>query len=995
MSREGLPAVPRRLILQSLLGWSLVAVGLGAGPPAPKPVPAARPSVNLRDPTNVLSVHVDRTNLIFKPQEALRAAVSLSLIESRDTLFRETNARPAKAILDWKLLPAGHSRSVAAGTIPTVLPAGQNGPAAIPFELALPAEEGVYDLWLSASARRHTDADLIVQVVVVNPARPNAASETGAAEELVDSFVPATGLDHAALQLKLRLAGVHLSFRELPRSFGAPQVFDVREQRFVDDWQTFWIAGNRLTEYLRYRQHNALLLGVDGASPKNEVLELLLRLFDREGLVLVPELKFDMPLQPLERLLRENPDAAASLQLVNGAGQTRGEVDGTLPGIETADNRTPHEKASRKPANYNILSPQVQNVILQRVRDVVESYAPHVSFGGVAFELGLDSCLQLPGLEWGYDADTIGRFEQATRLQVPRAARPEAQQQAAYRYLTTTARREWIRYRCGEVARFHRQLVELVLAARPDAQVFFSGRLWAEGGADTDTEGAVLDFVRSGGGPGQLLQCQGLDFSQAPYAIDARVTVLRPIVQLTSGERLSQAAAATLNHSPAIDALYRVTSSGGILYSPTIEPQPAQLPGNTVQAATAEPVRPADAQAVIQNYSHLLATLDVQAVFDGSTALPLSSADPTRRVRTSIAALPRLAFHPAGPQPQPVVVRTAHHGKITWLYAVNDSSLPVAIDLDLDCRANTVCHMLDGSRAPALEPLGADRAAGNSQQGNRARLHVDLRGNDLWACRFERASVAVVDTRLTLADETLARVEQQIDRLTSKMQSVANLARAGSRQLPNPGFEQQMARTRDLPGWELPIEQAGWSLDENNPRSGHKSLAISAAANKTALASPVLTLEGNRFVTMSLWLRSNKPSTRVRIVFEATIADEPFRHDDQIEAGEAWQQHFFRVDPLPPGTIENARLSVRPVDSCKLWVDDVEIGTLSFSSDEVRQLTKTLSSVKLAWEAGRYADCQRLLDGYWGQLLLAEPAAVAPVSDKPRLGDRVRNKSRR
>jgi hypothetical protein len=165
-----------------------------------------------------------------------------------------------------------------------------------------------------------------------------------------------------------------------------------------------------------------------------------------------------------------------------------------------------------------------------------------VSFGGVAFELGLDSFLQLPGIEWGYDPDTVRAFEQATRLQTPRTSRPEAQQQAAHRYLTTTARREWIRYRCGEIARFHRKLAELVLTVKPDAQVFFSGRLWTERGADT--EAAVVDFVRTGGGPAELLAAQGLDFLQAPYATDARVTVLRPLVQLSSDRRLPQASGA-------------------------------------------------------------------------------------------------------------------------------------------------------------------------------------------------------------------------------------------------------------------------------------------------------------------------------------------------------------------------------------------------------------------------------------------------------------------
>jgi hypothetical protein len=1185
MSRDGLPAVLRRLILQSVWGWALVAVGLGAGEPAPKRVGVAPPTaaigdfIRLRDPTGAVGVNFNRRHLIFDPQELLRAIVTLDLAESREgsireTPIRETIGKPAKAVLKWKLLPAGHSRSIAAGGIPAVLPAGENGPAEVPLEFAMPREEGVYELHVAASGRRFPETELAVQLVVFARSRPSNAAETNSPEKLVDSFVPTTSLfrkvaiDHSltrvdqplarflkfsrhhddnsavaaetgdsgaiayrlkvshpgrphrlelvlsgtteqtavcslleadgqgkfvalgpptaisiaassaaverqnqneapaeacvyqqifwpndrepivliasqpadrpveikrvdlhdmgdrlpaaravlspaaastqamgldrSLPLKHRLVGLQLpgfdsagktdSIRQpgLTRLFGAPQPFSMDEKRLVDDWQTFLATGHRLTEYLRYQQHNSLLLTVltDGAtiypsrfvtSPEQrDVLELYLRSFDREGLVLVPELSFNAPLPAIELLLSVEADSdgaepVGDLLLVNAAGRTR-------PPAAAAG-------LSHQP-RYNILSPRVQRAILDAAREVVDRYSAHASFGGVAFELGVDSFLQLPGIEWGYDPETVRRFEQAARVPVPRPGRNESQSQAVYRFLTTTARREWARYRCSEVARFHRQLAELVLAAKPDAQVFFSGRLWAEDGPDI--EAALLDFVRGGGGPAQLLLAQGLDFSQAPYATDPRVTVLRPIVQIGSDERLLQAAAATLNHSPAIDALYRVASPGGLLHSPANDSHVAPLAVDAGRGTVSATPWPADFRKAAQNYSHLLATLDTQAVFDGSGALHLGPADSTRRMRAAIAALPRLAFHAAGPQPQPLVVRTAQHANVTWLYAVNDSSLPLSFEMDLDCPAATVCRTLDGSRAPVLEPIGV-----NPKAGNKVRLQIDLNGNDLWGCRFEHAGVTVADTRLALSGETLSGVEHRIDRLTAKMNAMASIARAGSRRLPNPGFEQQQARSKELPGWELPVSQAGWSLDEDNPRSGHRSLAISAEANKTALASPPLALEGNRFVNMSLWLRSNKRTARVRIEFEATIDGAPFRHDELVEAGTSWQQHVFRVDPLPAGPMQNARLSVRPVDSCKLWVDDVEIGAQSFSSDEVRQLTKTLSSVKLAWEAGRYADCQRLLDGYWGQLLLAEPAAASPVSDKPRMGDRLRGKLRR
>jgi hypothetical protein len=242
----------------------------------------------------------------------------------------------------------------------------------------------------------------------------------------------------------------------------------------------------------------------------------------------------------------------------------------------------------------------------------------------------------------------------------------------------------------------------------------------------------------------------------------------------------------------------------------------------------------------------------------------------------------------------------------------------------------------------------------------------------------------------------LEGLQDRIDFLGARMNTATSLARAGSRSLPNPGFENAGEGERELPGWELPVVSAGWTLDEDNPRSGHRSLALSAEGKRPLLESPALALEGSRYVTMSSWMRSSKSAVRVQMAFDAKIDGEPFRQEAVVEVGKSWKQYFFRIDPLPAGQMQNARLRVRPVDSCKLWIDDVEIDAQSFSADEVRQLTKTLSSVKLAWDDGRYADCQRLLDGYWGQLLLSEPVAPPAVSPpRTRLGDRVKTMFRR
>src|SRR5207237_45946 len=114
-----------------------------------------------------------------------------------------------------------------------------------------------------------------------------------------------------------------------------------------------------------------------------------------------------------------------------------------------------------------------------------------------------------------------------------------------------------------------------------------------------------------------------------------------------------------------------------------------------------------------------------------------------------------------------------------------------------------------------------------------------------------------------------------------------------------------------------------------------------------------------------------------------------------VTVGSQWQRYLFRVKSLPHGRLEHPRLRIEPLGPGPLWIDDVEIGSQRLSPEETLQLTKTVSAAKLAWHEHRYAECQRLLDGYWGQLLAIDPrrtpTTTAAEDPKPRAGSRVKS----
>ena len=121
---------------------------------------------------------------------------------------------------------------------------------------------------------------------------------------------------------------------------------------------------------------------------RKDALELLLRLFDREGLKLIPALEFASPLPELEALC-------------SAAAATR------RSGIEWIGADGDPWAASRAPRQglapyYNLLDPRVAASDAQASSaKLAARYAAHPSFGGLALQLSADGYAQLPGERLG------------------------------------------------------------------------------------------------------------------------------------------------------------------------------------------------------------------------------------------------------------------------------------------------------------------------------------------------------------------------------------------------------------------------------------------------------------------------------------------------------------------------------------------------------------------------------------------------------------------
>ncbi|MHC4181296.1 MAG: family 10 glycosylhydrolase, partial [Planctomycetota bacterium] len=270
-----------------------------------------------------------------------------------------------------------------------------------------------------------------------------------------------------------------------PENFSAAESLD-SWGRSLDDWQTFHQSGTRLVEYLHHVGYGGLMISVlaDGSTiypsrilqptprydtgvlfdtaqdpVRKDVLEMLFRLCDREGLQLIPTIEFAAPLPELEAIRRAGGPGSEAIEWIGPDGATRCRHHPTRRGL------CPY---------YNVLEPRVQGAMLKVIRELVERYADHPSFAGLAIQLSADGYAQLPGPQWGMDDATIARFQRHAKLQVPGTGPERFAQRARFLHLEEH-HGKWLQWRAGELSRFYRTVRAELTAARQGSRLYLAG----------------------------------------------------------------------------------------------------------------------------------------------------------------------------------------------------------------------------------------------------------------------------------------------------------------------------------------------------------------------------------------------------------------------------------------------------------------------------------------------------------------------------------------
>ena len=783
-----------------------------------------------------------------------------------------------------------------------------------------------------------------------------------------------------------RRLAAYFDIPHFPEAFNATEELEPGADRFTfDDWDTYYEGSRRMIEHLRFAGYNTLVVNVcrDGSSlyPSSlleptpqwdtgpffssgqdphhkDVLELLFRLCDREGIRLVPSFKFTGALPELELARRQGKDVRLIGDKISGQ-------------------------------RYNVLNPTVQTAVRRVLREVSDRYSWHESFDGLAFQLAPNALLPLPGFAAPLDNQTLGQFQQKTQIQVPRANDLGTRG----RFLHADSRRHeaWVQWRADEVSKFIGTISEDLHLVRGDAILMLLG--------NDLMESPLVRYHTSG-------KENRVDAAMMLLGLDARrlsrhenVTFLKPQAIHPEIRLSGQAADFESAVSKAFDAYFSgdefrrsVQSPAGVSFVHSAqksslpefdEVNPLKLPLSDVKFATHIA---ASGDENRRRFIQALAFSDMRVIVDGGGMMPVGQEESVRPFFNAFRDLPDKPFRAVEPKSvdatQPVVVRQLVDGDLTYFYLVNVSPWRTRVSLDLqNCIAENITVL--GNRQ--LPRLRSNEGATN--------WVLDLEPYDFVAVKHAGSNFAITQWRVALPELVIKDLTQRLRDLNVR----ADTLRRERAWLHNPGFEQQ-GGSGPIPGWNS-REGKGLSVALTSPgRTGGGRFAL--RLSRDAMTED-LWVDSNAFAPpttgslhVSVWLRveNEQQQPPLRIVI---FGDQDYYRMLPIGAGEGakeipstWKQFVFEFQDIPVDRLSELHVGFDLMGPGEVLIDDVQVFDIWLNADQRNLLKLNSSQLGAKLAAPRYdvGDCHMFLSGYWPKFLqrhLKEDGPIDRVAAKP------------
>ena len=781
--------------------------------------------------------------------------------------------------------------------------------------------------------------------------------------------------------------------------FSVQKFFDPAVGQPLDDWVTFYQGTSRLIEYLKRNHYQGAVLSVtadgssiypdvsskntpahdtgiflsDGQDPfRKDVLRMMLKMFERENLTLVPAFSFSHPLTDIEALR----DPSLSPQAFDLVDQSRNV-----------------SQSFEKQPRYNPINENVQISVLKTLRHFVARYRGIGSLGGITLICQPNTYTMLAGNQWAHNPHTIDRFMNSFD------ARSVDQSED-----------QWIQWRADQMTHWYQAIADLVQRNIQGGQLFI-----APVGLYDNEEAfsALCPDLHATVNFEQLLKRFGLD--RVELTSDPRIVLLNPQT-LTTAETLSASRVhINVNASgQAHDFFASGTQTGTIFNHRGLWAHFAQLQsqapfdqqaGRLIRRIQLTPTGKWNRQ----RFSSAIRQQDSLYLIDGGHGIPQGQEESLRHFASTFALLPRVRFSEVQPLEkdetspaidQSLVVRQTRFEGNTFLYALNDSPWEVTVAIPIGESKNEIRQVgmiepMESSRTPSVKyfPLpGSDR---------RQVFNSDTRVVTISLPPFSIAGGKVMGTQNSATGfsyQVDQNIEPSLRKKTYALQAKLNLAKnsAPLTVLSNAGFEEQSAETTT--GWDTG-DQAADKVQVDN-RQGHESetsLKLTSQGDPVWIRSHRFNVPNTGRISVTAYLKmddlTNQPPLRIAIEGETqnstyyrfgvvqSLAAEAGAEAEQIN--DPWRRFAVHFNDLPTGELRDLRVGFDLMDKGTVWIDNVSVHDRWFDDNDAKAMTQLLAgAAPLMNNPSSFESCRRVLESYWPRFL-DEYIEIEPVTANP------------
>jgi len=786
-----------------------------------------------------------------------------------------------------------------------------------------------------------------------------------------------------------RRALVYLDSRQWLEWFGnLVAKGDTEKPAFGDEL----VAANRLIESLRQYGYAGVMMTVcddgsalypskfmtadisrNGTAPVRdfdspETLEMLLRLFDREGLAFMPCVRANFPLTSLEKELIDNSEKSRGISPANpwnGFDLALGEVE------------------SMKPCIYNPLHENVAGECRSVVEELLQQTVGHDSADTIGVLADEGSCFRLPSRRATLDNATLDRFFQS----LPPGKIVRSQVFAWVNEDGASAFDNWRNERFREMAK---QWIEPVFPTNKRLMIA------------TTSDQVSSELL-------QLAPQSKLSFSQLYRRSPLQSLASRSRNEATNLRCNSQSKSS--EGSIVDSAIFLSPESSAKLCNGDKEllricgresdEDIHSLPLNDPSMSSLVVAR------LLSRCDRRLLVVSGYEAFDDSES--------RRRSILNFQALPPTLLEdvPSSDKAMKLVklrrLETATH---TYFVATNHCRWPMSLEVVLP-GVTSIEGVVQNGASTLLESNGAWRASLDT--GELAAIRVPrMKSKSLnWSASISGSSTLmseVGDTIRELAEVVAVNGEPPLLRSIENPSFEADSPPMLTTQAAGMGTTNPSTTLlTNVPGWLLSQHPVGCAvLDEEVALDGKRSIRLSNRDGRpggTWIVSRAIPTPASERIAMSLMVRgepSEEPAKSkpiiLRVAIEGAVAGSSMRQVISINVPRngKWSQVPCRVqvDSLPRCGIESLRVAIDVMNEGTVWIDSVKAEDSFLTDQERTQLQSQMFLALGGITNGELSQASRLFESQWVQEMLRKPAATLRpivVNEAPTLDGDVPN----